>query len=123
MLKGLSTGGLAFLSVMFHVRLCGLRSMVGGVVQMPLCGMRVMGGELVVSRFMVLRGFAMMSSRLFVVFSCRLMMLRCLFRHFLLLIRKAIGLNQRRILHLSSLRRDKMSVNTERPASAHALLS
>jgi hypothetical protein len=53
--------------------------------------MGVVGGQFVVSRFMVLCGFAMVSSCVFVVFGCRLMMLRCFFRHFPLLVRKTIG--------------------------------
>ena len=66
---------------MFHMRLGGLRSMMCGVMQMTLSGMRVVGGQLMVSRFMVLRGFAMVPSRVFVMFSCRMVMFCCLLRH------------------------------------------
>jgi hypothetical protein len=80
-MEGLSGDSLALLPMMFRVRLGGLRSMVRGVMQMSLRCMRMVGGQFVISRFMVLRGFAMVSSRMFVVFSCRLMMLCCLLGH------------------------------------------
>jgi hypothetical protein len=41
----------------------------------------VMGGRLVIARFVMLGRFAMMMGRVFVVLSRFLMMLRCLFGH------------------------------------------
>ena len=57
------------------------RSVVCSVVQMPLRGMRVMSGRLVITFFVVSRRFPVMARRVFVMFRCFLMMLCRLLRH------------------------------------------
>jgi hypothetical protein len=66
---------------MFDVQLCGLGGVMCGVVQVPLGRVRVMGGQFVGSRFVMLCGFAMMAGRVVVVLGCFVMMLRCLVGH------------------------------------------
>jgi hypothetical protein len=61
---------------MLDVLLCRLRSVVGSMVQMTLGGMRVMGRYFMVAGFVMLCGFAMMASCMFVVFG-RLVMMFC----------------------------------------------
>jgi hypothetical protein len=66
---------------MLHMELGRLRSMMRGVVQMPLRRVGVVRGRFVIARFVMLGGLAMMMGRVFVVLSRFLMMLRCLFGH------------------------------------------
>jgi hypothetical protein len=47
--------------VMFHVTLCRLRRVVGGMLMMPASGVRVMGRLLVVTAFVRLGGLLMMT--------------------------------------------------------------
>jgi len=54
---------------------------VHGVVMMAVGGMGVMSGEVMIAGFMVARGFAMMTGRVFVMFCCFVMMLGCLLGH------------------------------------------
>jgi hypothetical protein len=66
---------------MLHVVLRRFRRVMRGVVRMPLSGMRVVRGRLVVALFVVRRRFAVVTRRVFVMFRCFVMMLRCLLRH------------------------------------------
>lgn len=55
---------------MFHVLLGRFRGMVGGVLKMPLGGVRVVGRHLVVACFVMRRCLAVMPGRVFVMFRC-----------------------------------------------------
>jgi hypothetical protein len=66
---------------MLGVRLGGFRGMVRGVMKMPLGGVRVVRGRLVVSGFVVLCGFFMVTRRVLVVLGGLLMVLCCLLGH------------------------------------------
>jgi hypothetical protein len=67
---------------MLYVRLSRFGSVMRSVMQVSLGSVCVMGCYFVVSRFVVPRGFAMVSSRVFVMFGCLMMMFRCLLGHF-----------------------------------------
>jgi hypothetical protein len=64
---------------MLDVQLGGFGGVVGGVMQVALRRVRVVRGGLVVPRFMVPSGFAMVLGGLLVVFRCLEVMLCCLF--------------------------------------------
>jgi hypothetical protein len=66
---------------MLHVLLGSLDGVVRGVVQVALGGVSVVRGHFMVAGFVVLGGFAMMPSGVFVVFGCLGMMLCGLFGH------------------------------------------
>jgi hypothetical protein len=66
---------------MLDVQLCRFRRVMGSVVQVALCGMRVMGRQFMVSSFMMFCGFAMMPGRVVVVLGCLMMMFCRLFGH------------------------------------------
>jgi hypothetical protein len=66
---------------MLSVRLGGLRGVVCRVMKMPLSGVRVVGGGLVIVGFVVPCGFAMMTRGVFVVIGCFGVMLCCLLGH------------------------------------------
>ena len=55
--------------------------MVCSVVQVSLRGVRVVGRYFVVASFVMRRGFAMMTSRVFVMFRCLVMMFCRLLGH------------------------------------------
>jgi hypothetical protein len=71
--------------MMLDMQLCSFRGVMCRVMQMPLSGVRVMRGCLVVAAFMVLGGFAMVPRSVLVVFRCFVVMLCGMFRHFTLL--------------------------------------
>jgi hypothetical protein len=66
---------------MLGVRLGRFRGVMRCVMKMPLGGVGVVRGRLVIIGFVVLGGFAMMSGGVFVVFGCLGMMLCCLLGH------------------------------------------
>ncbi|MGB7437348.1 MAG: hypothetical protein WBR26_18465 [Candidatus Acidiferrum sp.] len=76
---GLLVGGLGGFAVVFDVSLGRFRRVVGGMVVMAIGSVSVMSREMMVTCLMVPRGFAMMSSRVVVMFGCFTMMLCCLF--------------------------------------------
>jgi hypothetical protein len=57
---------------------CCLSGVVCRVMQVPLCCLRVMSRRCVIAGLMMFGGFAMMPSRVIVVFRCVLMMFCCL---------------------------------------------
>jgi hypothetical protein len=67
--------------VVFDVVLGCFRRVMRGVVEVPLSGVRVVRGRLVVALFVMCCRFAMMARRVFVVFRCLMMMLCRLLRH------------------------------------------
>lgn len=81
MFVGSVPGRHRFVPVVLNVGFGCLGGVVGGVVQVALRRVRVVGGRLVVAGFMMLGGFAMVRRRMLVVFGCLKMVLRCLFRH------------------------------------------
>ena len=70
---------------MLHVGLGRFRSVVHGVLMVPVSGVGVMRSFFVIASFMVLSGFLMVTRRVFVMFGCLVMMLGRLFRHDILL--------------------------------------
>ncbi len=74
----LSVGRAGF-AVMFEVRLGRFLSVVRGVKVVRLSHVRVMRRHFVVTGFMVLRGFLVMMSRVFVMLCCLVVMLCRLF--------------------------------------------
>ena len=54
---------------------------MGGVMKMAMGKVRVMRGEVVIARFVMARGFAMMARSMFVMFGCFLMVLSGLLGH------------------------------------------
>jgi hypothetical protein len=68
-------------AVMLDVLLGGFCSVVSGVMKMALRGVSVVGGGLVIAGFVMHGSFAMMTSCVFVVFSCFGVMFRRLLRH------------------------------------------
>ncbi len=77
----LSAGGLGGFTVSFGVRLGGFGSVMRRVMMMPVGDVGVMGGEVMIPFFMMTRGFAMMTRRVFVVLGCFLVMLDCVCGH------------------------------------------
>jgi len=59
---------------MLNVLLGRLRSVMRSMVQVPLCGMRVVGCSLMISGFVMRRGFAMMPGRVLMMFCCFVVM-------------------------------------------------
>lgn len=74
-------GGFACAAVLLGVRLGGFRRVMHGVVVMAVSGVGVMRGEMMVSGFMVLGGFAVVASCVFVMFGGFVVMLGCLLGH------------------------------------------
>lgn len=66
---------------MLDVLLGRLGSVVRSMVQVTLSGMSVMGRHFMVAGFVILCGFAMMASCMFVVFGCLVMMFCRLLGH------------------------------------------
>jgi hypothetical protein len=67
--------------VVFHVQFCRFRSVMCSVVRVPVGCVSVMRGGFVVAAFVVPGGLTMMSSRVFVVFGCFMMMFCRFFGH------------------------------------------
>jgi hypothetical protein len=67
--------------VMLDVKLCGFARVMHRVLVMTAGRMGVMRGRLVISFFMVLGGFAVMTGCVLVMFRCFVMMLGCLLGH------------------------------------------
>jgi hypothetical protein len=66
---------------MLNVLLGRLRSVMRGMVQVPLRGVRVVRCQLMISGFVMRRRFAMMPGRVLVMFCCLLMMFCRLLGH------------------------------------------
>jgi hypothetical protein len=67
--------------VVFDVSFRGLAGVVRSVLVMTVREVRVMSGHLVLAIFVMLGGQLVMSSRVFVMLRCCVVMLRCNFRH------------------------------------------
>ncbi len=63
------------------VELGGFRGVMCSVMMMTVRCVRMMRSEMMVTGFMVTRGFAMMMSGAVMVFGCFVVMLGCLLRH------------------------------------------
>jgi hypothetical protein len=74
--KILLAGCPGFLSMMLRVLFCRFRGVMRGMVQVTLRGVRVVGRHFVVAGFVMRRRFAMVPSRVFVMF-CRFVMMLC----------------------------------------------
>src|SRR5262249_40371558 len=79
---------LLLLAVMFDVTLCRLLSVVARMKVVSVCDMGMMRRLLVRTRVMMLRGFLVVVSRVFEVFSRHRVMFRRLLRHIALLVYK-----------------------------------
>jgi len=66
---------------MLGVKFGGFGGVMHSVVMMAIGNVRVMGGEVMVPRFVVARGFAMMSGGVLMVVRCFAMMLGCFLGH------------------------------------------
>jgi hypothetical protein len=66
---------------MFHVQLCSFRSVMGGVMRVPVGCVRMVRGGFMVTCLVMLCRLAMVSSCMIVVFGRLMMMLCCLFGH------------------------------------------
>jgi hypothetical protein len=75
-------------SVMLHMQLGGFARVMHRLLVMPAGGMRVVRGRLVIAAIMMLRGFAMVTGGVLVMFRCLVMMLGCLLRHIDLQLRR-----------------------------------
>ena len=71
-------GNLGFLSVVLDVQFRRLPCVMGGVVRVSVCRVRMMGGCLMVTRFVMPCGFPMVGRRVLVVLGGAVMMLCCL---------------------------------------------
>jgi hypothetical protein len=74
--KILLAGRPGLFSMMLDVLFGRFRSVMRGMVQVTLRGVRVVGRHFVISGFVMRRRFAMVPSRVFVMF-CRLVMMLC----------------------------------------------
>jgi hypothetical protein len=72
---------LGLVSVILHVGFCRLSSMMRRMMKVAMRSMGVMRRLLVVSAVIMLRGLAMMTGRVVMVFGCFPMVFCCLFRH------------------------------------------
>jgi hypothetical protein len=66
---------------MLDVQLGSFLGVMRGMVRVALRRVRVVGRLVMVARFVVRRGFAMVPSRVFVMFCCFVMMFCCLLGH------------------------------------------
>jgi hypothetical protein len=66
---------------MFHVRLGRFGGVMCGVCEMPVGAVGMMSGRFMVARLVVLCRFAMVPRRMLVMFSCLVMVFRCVFGH------------------------------------------
>jgi hypothetical protein len=69
------------MAVICGVVLAGLSGVVRGVIQMPFGDVGMVAGLLMIARFMVFGGLAMVLRRVLVMLSSFVMMLRGIFRH------------------------------------------
>jgi hypothetical protein len=69
------------MAVVLDVRLCRFRGVMRCVLQVPVCGMRVMRRRQMIVGLVVFRGFAMVPRRVLVVLRCLVVMFNCLFGH------------------------------------------
>jgi hypothetical protein len=76
---------------MFHVQLRRFGSMMIGVMVVPLSGMGVVSGFLMIARLMMFGGPAVVLRCPFVMLGGLQMVLRCLFRHIGILSRLALA--------------------------------
>ena len=67
--------------VVFHVQFCRFRSMMRSMMRVPMSCVSVVSSGFMIAVFVVPGGLTMMSSRVFVVFSCFMMMLCRFFGH------------------------------------------
>lgn len=74
---------------MLDVQLGGFRAVMCSMMKMPLRGVGVMRGGLVITVFVMPCGFAMMSRGVLVMLGCLMMVLCCLFGHAFLLVSSA----------------------------------
>jgi hypothetical protein len=65
--------------VVFDVRLGGFGGVMRSVLVMAVRQVRVMRGGFMLARFVMLGGFLVMASRVFVMFGCGVMVLCCHF--------------------------------------------
>jgi hypothetical protein len=70
-----------FVAVLFRVRLGRFRAVMHRVLHVAGRGLSVVRGRLVIARFVMLAGFTMMSSSVFMMLGRRSVMLRSFFRH------------------------------------------
>ena len=77
----LSAGGLGGFAVGFGVRLGGFGSVMRRVMVMPVGDVGVMRCEVMIPFFVMTRGFAMMTRRVFVVLGSFVVMLDCVCGH------------------------------------------
>ena len=77
----LRSGSLGLVPVVFRMQFCRFRSMMRGMMRVPVSCVSVMSSGFVVAVFVVPGGLTMMSSRVFVVFGCFMMMLCRFFGH------------------------------------------
>jgi hypothetical protein len=66
------------MTVVLRVCLCCFRRMMRCVMQVSLCRMCVVSRRCVIAGLVMFGGFAMMPSRVFMVFRCMVMMFSCL---------------------------------------------
>ena len=69
------------MAVVLHVRLRRFRRVMRCVLQVPVCGMRVVRRRQMIVGLVVFGGFAMVPGRVFVVLRCFMVVLDCLFGH------------------------------------------
>jgi hypothetical protein len=69
------------MAVVLHVRLCRFRGVMRCVLQVPVCGMRVVRRRQMIVGLVMFRGFAMVPGRVLVVLRCCMVVLDCLFGH------------------------------------------
>lgn len=74
-------GGLGRFAVVFGVKFGCFGGVMTGVMMMAIGDVGMMSGEMMIPRFMMARGFAMMACGVLVVFGCFAMMLGCLLGH------------------------------------------
>jgi hypothetical protein len=74
----LLSGCLDLVTVVLRVSFCCFGCVVRGVMQVALCCVRVMSRRCVIAGLVMFGGFAMVPSRVIVMFRCVLMMFCCL---------------------------------------------
>ena len=68
--------------MMLRVKFCRFAGVMCGALCVAVRGVRVVSGALMIAGFVMLAGFTMMARRVFVMFSCLLVVVRCFLRHF-----------------------------------------
>jgi hypothetical protein len=69
------------MTVVLYVRLCCFGCVVRSVLQVTVCGVRVVRRRQMIVGLVVFGGFAMVTSRVVVMLSCFVVVLGCLFGH------------------------------------------